>query len=52
MTSFSSEDQSLLILLLRAANPCETEMAHDANAVNALEEFKARALTLLEAQTA
>ena len=48
VTPFSLEDQSKLLLLLQAANPCETDAAGDESAVLALEEFKARAIGLLE----
>ena len=52
LTSFSPEDQSLLLLLLQAANPCETAAAGDESAVMALEEFKARAVSELQAESA
>ena len=48
VTSFSPEDQSKLLMLLQAANPCETSAAGDESEVLALEEFKARAVSLLE----
>ena len=48
VTSFTPEDQSKLLMLLQAANPCETDAAGDESAVLALEEFKARAMSLLE----
>ena len=48
VTPFSPEDQSKLLMLLQAANPCETDAAGDESAVLALEEFKARAMSLLE----
>ena len=48
MTPFSPEDQSKLLMLLQAANPCETDAAGDESAVLALEEFKTRAIGLLE----
>ena len=48
VTPFSPEDQSKLLMLLQAANPCETDAAGDESAVLALEEFKTRAIGLLE----
>lgn len=48
VTPFSPEDQSKLLMLLQAANPCETDAAGDESEVMALEEFKARAIGLLE----
>lgn len=48
LTPFTPEDQTKLLMLLQAANPCETDAAGDESAVMALEEFKARAMSLLE----
>ena len=48
VTPFTPEDQSKLLMLLQAANPCETAAAEDESEVMALEEFKARAVSLLQ----